>query len=365
MQKNNFYFPNLNGVRCIASLMVIISHIELNKSYFGISNNFQNVKHLGGLGVSLFFVLSGFLITYLLLLEKEKYGKINIKFFYLRRVLRIWPVYYLVVLLSLFVLPALSIFKIPYFHLDFDTNYQFYMICCMFVFFLPNVLISLKLVPFATQTWSIGTEEQFYLVWPLLINRVLNFKKWLWSIFLLYNLVLIVLNNSIFDNIRYIDLIRSYIDLMQMNALSLGAITAFFLYTKNKILSFFIKTGVFFVVLFLLLISIFYNVQIKYFSSSYYSVLFSVLILSLTSNVDLIKSLENKIFVYLGKISYGLYMYHQMMIVLCINVLKKWDIVNDFFIYLFSILTTILISGLSYQFIEKPFLNYKKYFLKI
>ncbi|OOG65165.1 acyltransferase, partial [Flavobacterium sp. A45] len=109
--------------------------------------------------------------------------------------------------------------------------------------------------------------------------------------------------------------------------------------------------------------SIFYNVQIKYFTSSFYSILFSILILNLTSNLGKIKSLENKIFIYLGKISYGLYMYHQMMIVLCIHFLQKWSVVNDFLIYVFSILATILVSGLSYQFIEKPFLNYKEQFL--
>ncbi|OOG62401.1 hypothetical protein B0E44_18535, partial [Flavobacterium sp. A45] len=196
MQKDNFYFSNLNGVRCIAAFMVIVGHIELNKSYFGLPNNFQSVKRLGELGVSLFFVLSGFLITYLLLREKGKYGKINIRLFYLRRVLRIWPLYYLVVLLSLFVLPNLSVFQMPYFHLDLDTNYQLFMVCFMFVFFLPNVLINLKLIPFATQTWSIGTEEQFYLIWPILIDKSLNLKKWLLSIFLLYNLFLVVLSNS-------------------------------------------------------------------------------------------------------------------------------------------------------------------------
>lgn len=362
MQKDNFYFSNLNGVRSIAALMVIVSHIELNKSYFGFSNTFESVKHLGELGVSLFFVLSGFLITYLLLKEKKEQGKINIKFFYFRRVLRIWPLYYLVVLFSLFVLPHFSIFQMPYFHLDFDTDYQFYMTLGMFVFFLPNVLISLKLIPFATQTWSIGTEEQFYFIWPILVNKDLNLKKWLLIIFFGYNLFLIVLSNSFFNDIKYIEVIRNYIGMIQLNALSLGSITAFFLFTKNKIATFFIKTKVFIIVFCLLLISVFYNIQFKFFNSSFYSFLFSVIILNLVSNQNLIKSLENKILIYLGKISYGLYMYHQMMIVLSINILQKLGVVNNFSIYVLSIITTILISGFSYQFIEKPFLNYKRFF---
>ena len=68
--------------------------------------NFR-ILSLGQLGVSLFFVLSGFLITYLLLAEQDIYGSISVKKFYSRRILRIWPLYYLIVTLGLFVLPSL------------------------------------------------------------------------------------------------------------------------------------------------------------------------------------------------------------------------------------------------------------------
>src|SRR4051812_19584104 len=92
------YFPGLYGLRFFAAMMVIVSHIELFKGYHGFANGYASnlaIYELGRMGVTLFFVLSGFLISYLLLVEKETTGTISIGRFYIRRILRIWPLYYL------------------------------------------------------------------------------------------------------------------------------------------------------------------------------------------------------------------------------------------------------------------------------
>ena len=106
--QKSIYFPNLNSIRFIAALLVIIHHIEQFKSVFNIYPNQMNnpvIGSFGPLGVRLFFVLSGFLITYLLFAEKEVSGTISITKFYIRRALRIWPLYYLIVLLAFFIVP--------------------------------------------------------------------------------------------------------------------------------------------------------------------------------------------------------------------------------------------------------------------
>lgn len=97
MNNKVVYLPGLNTIRFIAAFTVIINHIELFKRNFNQSNflNIAAIFSMGRLGVVLFFVLSGFLITYLLLLEKDKFKTIDIKRFYIRRALRIWPLYYL------------------------------------------------------------------------------------------------------------------------------------------------------------------------------------------------------------------------------------------------------------------------------
>jgi peptidoglycan/LPS O-acetylase OafA/YrhL len=109
------YFLNLNGLRFIAASTVVIHHVEQTKDLYGFKNYFGNatVQLIGSMGVTLFFVLSGFLITYLLLQEKAVHQTVQLGKFYMRRVLRIWPLYYLVVLLGLFVFPHLPFFQVP------------------------------------------------------------------------------------------------------------------------------------------------------------------------------------------------------------------------------------------------------------
>ncbi len=104
--KKTFFFSGLNSLRFFASLAVVITHIELLKGVFGYKHNWNTPVffNLGGLGVYFFFVLSGFLITFLLLKEKELFGEIKIKAFYIRRILRIWPLYYFICVLGFFIL---------------------------------------------------------------------------------------------------------------------------------------------------------------------------------------------------------------------------------------------------------------------
>ena len=111
MEKENsnkhVYFSGLTGLRFFAAFVVILCHVEEFKSIWNIRETNTWDLHffslMGELGVTFFFVLSGFLITYLLLMEKERMGTIAIKQFYMRRVLRIVPLYYLIIFLGLFI----------------------------------------------------------------------------------------------------------------------------------------------------------------------------------------------------------------------------------------------------------------------
>ncbi|MBF0511066.1 MAG: acyltransferase [Candidatus Omnitrophica bacterium] len=105
MQKNKterVHFPGLNGLRFISAVIVVIHHLE--KSCIVSPNRYYArvfLENAGYTAVTFFFVISGFLITYLLLVEKQRFG-INIKYFYIRRILRIWPLYYFIIFLSFF-----------------------------------------------------------------------------------------------------------------------------------------------------------------------------------------------------------------------------------------------------------------------
>jgi len=179
---SRIYFPSLNGIRFFAALLVIIDHLELVKGYFGIKVNWSEAfsSHLGSSGVTIFFVLSGFLITFLLLKEKE-IKAINVKHFYIRRVLRIWPLYYLILIVSFFIIPQIDFFNVPNYG---DKSESF--ICSTFLtylFLLANVgFVFFPTIAFANVLWSVAVEEQFYLIWPIVIKY---FKSTLTALMLL------------------------------------------------------------------------------------------------------------------------------------------------------------------------------------
>lgn len=215
--KIKLYFKNLNGLRFFAAFMVLICHIELNKKYFKLTNNREVTRFLGDLGVDLFFVLSGFLITFLLIKEKEYFEKINFKNFYIRRILRIWPLYYFIVILSLFILPKFSIFHINGSFFEFENNMEAIKIMLLFIFILPNVLYLIKPIAFSAQTWSIGVEEQFYLIWPFIVNRFKKYKFLFISVIIIYWLLYWLLSLNFLNKLPYIELFKNFYALFKID----------------------------------------------------------------------------------------------------------------------------------------------------
>lgn len=169
---NKTFFPHLDALRFFAFFAVFVNHVFNSLGYYNSDSNYKFIVKTflsnGDLGVSFFFVLSGFLITYLLLEEKENTGRIDIKKFYIRRILRIWPVYFFVVGIGLLVLPLLKDFipagfplrlatdKLnPWLYIGFAGNFDYIWNG------ITNVVVGIL--------WSVSIEEQFYLFWPLVI----------------------------------------------------------------------------------------------------------------------------------------------------------------------------------------------------
>ena len=170
------FFPNLDGFRFICFLIVFCNHsidclglfIDWSPKYAIIDENFFLN---GDLAISFFFVLSGFLITYLLLHEKKMTGKINIKNYYVRRVLRIWPLYFLIIIITMYFIPMLSNHMPENFPMNTsmeNVNVWLYLgfLGNFSVLFngIDNVLVGVL--------WTVSIEEQFYLIWPLIIAFV-------------------------------------------------------------------------------------------------------------------------------------------------------------------------------------------------
>lgn len=171
MKTAGVYFPSLDGIRAFACLSVFAGHMfdYINNRTLSNAAEIWCYEHFingaGAMGVSLFFVLSGFLITYLLLREKNARNTIHLGFFYMKRILRIWPLFFLVAIAGFFIVPLVTgnydaeITKqhLPWF-LTFTNNFD-----RILTGFTGIGNDSLGVL------WSVAVEEQFYLLWPLVI----------------------------------------------------------------------------------------------------------------------------------------------------------------------------------------------------
>lgn len=365
---NKIYFPGLNGLRFFSALAVIITHVELIKHKLGFFNIWNNklIHHLGVIGVSFFFVLSGFLITYLMLLEKKNFKSISVRKFYLRRILRIWPLYFLLLIVGFFILPKLT--YIPYFSENLSSNFKWNLI--MYILMLPNLAFSFFLaVPLIGQLWSIGVEEQFYLIWPVLLKY---FKKI--SINLLIKILVIwlfikglVLFIFKISDENWVIILKNNLAMLKFENMIIGAIGALLL-TENKIklLNFIYKKSVLLFSMFGIFISLF--ILPDFFNDLLHlvhSFFFIIIILNVSSNSSSFLKLENTFYNLLGKISYGIYMYHLIVIYFTIKFLDYCimfhpkNIYSNLLLYIMVISITSLISYMSYTLFERKFLKIK------
>jgi peptidoglycan/LPS O-acetylase OafA/YrhL len=367
-KSGSVYFPNLNGLRFVAAFLVIIHHVEQTKSEYGIQNNWNSgfIQTIGEQGVVLFFVLSGFLITYLMLEEEKQTGAIKVKDFYLRRILRIWPLYFFIGFLSLAVLPRIPMFLSPAYDLDFVYRHLTQKII-LFIFFLPNLLPFLGgIIPYASQTWSIGTEEQFYLVWPLLMKNIKKYRIAL-MIFIIFGYILTAraLWSSHTDFLPFKYYIRGFWSLFNIDCMAIGGLLAILLHTQNKNLKLFRNNYIFYASIILVSFMLYRGIHIEHVYKETYAVLFGIIILNFAANPNIHINLETRIFNYLGKISYGLYIYHPIGIVLAINLAMLIGMANNYIIYPLSIVLSVLLAGLSYRYFESFFLKFKLNFSTI
>jgi peptidoglycan/LPS O-acetylase OafA/YrhL len=150
------HFQSLDGLRAISILAVIWYHTSHNG--IGTAPHGLALLGRGNLGVDLFFAISGFLITTLILRERESYGVLSLRLFYARRTLRIFPLYYMVLLLY-----AMTVWL-----LDRETpaGRDFFWNLTFFATYTSNWFVHLDGRVIFYFAWSLATEEQFYLVWP-------------------------------------------------------------------------------------------------------------------------------------------------------------------------------------------------------
>ncbi|RYZ21319.1 MAG: acyltransferase [Chitinophagaceae bacterium] len=378
MSGEKVYFRNLDAVRFIAAMMVFMGHaVSPSYKYLPIEGTFAGkvlwTISTGGTGVSVFFVLSGFLITYLLIKEQEASGRISLRNFYVRRVLRIWPLYYLVVGFSMIVYPFLK--KMIGMESPTGTNLAYYLT------FLSNFdVINVRKYCFGSDamsqniTWSVSVEEQFYLFWPLLFV-LLPRRFWLHGILgLIAGSILFRLLNTNDVQVLYFHTLSVLLDL------GIGGLTAYFATKYVRVGRFFRDSStrlhlILLVVAFTLLLS-----KDSLFSFAYgnaigrifISVSFALIIAAqaLTTRESPLNLRKLKFASEWGKYTYGIYLLHPLAIQLTDVALRIVHFPRNSFITLFlvamvNLVLTLVISKLSFRYFESPFLRYKEKFATI
>jgi len=333
------------------ALMVVLYHLPITAKNIGIPF-YDNLPifHKGGVAVSYFFSLSGFLIIRNLYLENEKNGNISLLKFFKRRMLRLWPVYYLVILLGLITYQIL----IPALGINYKVDYSLKEQLLYYVFFLPNIFNHFnKVGGILNITWSIGVEEQFYLLFPFifLIARKKIVPILAILVILLLALFFIYEELYVYQNLYFYFIFGGlFAILAQQRKLS---------FFKNKIVQILIFST--FIFSFFTNIFIFEDNRLTHLSQLIIS---NCLIVSLAYYP--LFYLDKLKLNYFGEISYGIYMYHMIVTTFYLYATKMLNltayfsdaliiIINNFFVFSF----TIFFAHISYRYFETRFLREK------
>lgn len=378
MSHDKLYFKNLDSIRFIAALMVFLQHaVSPSYQYLPIKNTIWekllNTISSGGTGVSIFFVMSGFLITYLLVSEYEINKRISIKKFYLRRILRIWPLYFLVVGFSFLVYPFLK--SLMGIDTSLGSNFIYHLT------FLSNFdVINIQKNCFGSDavsqniTWSVSIEEQFYLFWPLLFV-FLPKRLWVCSI-------LFIIAGSLFFRVVYHNdgIVLYFHTFSVLLDLGIGGLMAYLIKENGKLKLFLENVStlthlILFVFSFCL---VFWNNEIFAFKYGlaigrlFVSFSFALIISAQAmTKSESILNLRNLSFAdKWGKYTYSIYLIHPIAIVL-IDVLvrllhfSKTNFINLFSIGIICFILTLFLSKISYKYYESRFLSLKDKFTTI
>ena len=358
-----------DGLRAIAVLVVFAYHVNIYKFGFG------------WLGVPFFFVLSGFLITTILLRMKETLpaGQYFQKF-YGRRSLRIFPSYYfyLLLVILLFFLRGLQVLAPLRDELESVVWPQLpYAAFYIYDFFYASSKYSLTV--FLTHFWSLAVEEQFYIVWPLIL--LLAPRKKLRMIFLATILLGPILRLATFiiytrSNLSFLGddayLAVYALPFSHIDAFAIGAFASQFNIPHSRK-----QLGIIaFALLFLGYLTQYLDAGVIDFATlgyefkmwtAYkfiwgYSLLnyfFALVIYNVRYYQLFLFILERKFLTYIGKISYGIYIYHVAVIHIIVRYMLPDSFTNIWVRFASSLAATLILASLSYYFLERPILNLK------
>jgi len=350
---HSVHLKGLNGLRGIAALAVVVMHTSIGLQPFGLPWN-RLLNELGIFAVTIFFGLSGFLITYLLLLEKDDRGQVSVKHFYIRRILRIWPLYFLYLSICVIVIWATKTQQLP-------GSLPYYL------FLTANIpYIRAHTLHLLGHYWSLGVEEQFYLFWPWVARKEKLEKILGVFIVLFFGLKLSARAYWAYSghNTPY-----TALDVTRFDCMAIGGMGAMWFHRHSTIFWRICTSIPAQIIAWGGLVALAFNRFhiLPIIDNEIVSVLTVVLIVNVSSNPRTLVNLEWSLPNYLGKISYGIYVIHPLIIFGIQRWCGAWIsqlalVLRYGLVYGAVAALTIGLAASSYEFYEKRFLYLKERF---
>ena len=323
------------------------------------------VLHKGDVAVDFFFVLSGFLLSYLAYFEFQKTNKIDIAGFFKRRVLRIFPLYYLAVVAGFLLLGVIfpKITGETFFSFDIGTGLIHYLL------FLPNYVIAYggDSIGSLYSLWSIGVEEQFYLFFPFLMIMLFRFKKVIPGLFILTILYFILYKRFTGESLLVSDTVmEKFMFTLKFHYMFTGAFFSLIFIHYNQIVRQWLNFKWVQLLIWIMVGMVFLTNYLEGLDMIE-AIIFSLVIYAASHKPNKLLNLEIKPLIYLGMISYGIYIFHPLVSYPLRYVIDQWQLLFNLIVscpivyYILELCLTIGVAHISYRYYESYFLKKKQY----
>ena len=372
-------FLALDGLRGIAVLLVVLAH---GTQAPGAQPRLlpETLKFSGWMGVVVFFVLSGFLITYLLLEERTRTGGISLSRFYVRRALRILPLYFTVLGAYVFVLPLFDPGNFGSIY-EADSLRDYYYLLA-YPFFLQNYLVNDSDVHFwgIEVFWSLAVEEHFYLFWPLLLVAL----RGRWLIPSLAGIMIVTFSLRALTRLEVLPSSNDGVEQMThtaLDGLAAGCIVACLYHWRPGVLRIFSRRRWLYLLGWALLLFLVWAAlkELPLFPTLPEAMYYRLTLATLAATIIVAclvggarpttrPILCSRPLTYIGKVSYGMYVLNPIVLLYVTKVVAYLGLLHGvgYFVAITAYLAIVIgVAGLSFKFFEAPILRFKERFARV
>jgi peptidoglycan/LPS O-acetylase OafA/YrhL len=368
-EPQRFYRPELDALRFFAFFGVFVFHVIPHDAASYLTRHVLPpalvpfvcaVSAAGAFGVDLFFALSAYLITILLIREEEDRGRIDVKAFYVRRILRIWPLYFFFIAIA-----AVVPFWDKTQHLGWHYIAGYLLLAGNWVYVWLGLPHSI-----ANPLWSVSIEEQFYLFWPVALRR-LSRRQLIFAVLCLLLLANIVRVWVVFSH--GLGAAIEYNTFTRIDAIALGILVAYIF--GNKVPALHLLSRIALAAACLItwfLVAAYANLNAQTEVAPVLGTLIGRPLVAVAAAGLLVavmgapaagaRALTNPVLTYLGRISYGLYVYHAAGLLVATHLFRTNTVKGYALFAVFGFAFTVILSAISYRWLETPFLRMKERF---